>query len=269
MVICPNCGHANADDAMTCEECMVLLDKDKLPKEESKSEEKSFAEKFSKSISGMSQKAFKSSKEADIMFVFDCTASMGGEIRAMQNAIIDFASTVITEGLNIRMGLIEFRDRNIGEEQTLHKFSDGIFTKKVKEFQAATDKLKASGGGPEPESSPDALMFALDQKFRDCPNKTIVLITDASPRIPDKGTKNYPEGVIKKMKAKDINQYYIVTMLQKPACHVHLQVLEGVQKYGGDGLAFELSKKDADRTEHFKKVLRGLAKSISSKSIAV
>jgi len=269
MVICPNCGHANSDDAMTCEECMVLLDKAKLPKEEPKSESKSFSEKFSKSVSSIGANAFKSSKEADIMFVFDCTGSMGGEIRAMQDAIIDFSSTVITEGLNIRLGLIEFRDRTIGEEIKLHKFTDGVFTKKIKEFQKATDTLSPTGGGPEPESSPDALMLALDQSFRDCPNKTIVLITDASPRIPDKDTKNYPDEVINKMKSKNINQYYIVTMLQSPRCHIHLQVLEGVQKYGGDGLAFELSKKDTERAEHFKKVLRGLAKSISSKSISV
>ena len=269
MIICPNCGHANADDAMTCEECMVLLNKEKLPKEEPKTESESFSEKFSKSISGMGANAFKSSKEADIMFVFDCTGSMGGEIRAMQDAIIDFSSTVITEGLNIRLGLIEFRDHTIGEKITLHKFSDGVFTKKIKEFQETTNKLVAKGGGPEPESSPDALMLALDQPFRDCPNKTIVLITDASPRIPDKDTSNYPTDIIRKMRTKDINQYYLVTMLQSPRCHIHLQVLEGVQEYGGDGLAFELSKKDTDRAEHFKKVLRGLAKSISSKSISV
>lgn len=262
MIICPNCGHANPDDAMTCEECMALLDKAKLPKKDS------FTERLSKSVASLGKNTFKSSKEADIMFVFDCTGSMGGEIRAMQDAIIDFANIIIPEGLNIRLGLIEFRDRTIGEEIKLHKFSDGVFTKKIEEFQQATNTLKADGGGPEPESSPDALMLALDQPFRNCPNKTIVLITDASPRIPDKDTTNYPTEVIKKMESKDINQYYIVTMLQTTRCHTHLEVLEGVQKYGGDGLAFELSKKDASRAEHFKKVLRGLAKSISSKSVS-
>lgn len=269
MIICPNCGHANPDSAMTCEECMVLLDKSKLPKEEPKDKkEGSFADKLSKSMSIKGENILKSTKEADIMFVFDCTGSMGGEIGAMQEAIIDFASSIVSDGLNIRVGLVEFRDRLEGEEQILHKFSDGVFTKKIKEFQAVISKLVASGGGDEPESSPDAVMLALDQPFRDCPNKTIVLITDASPHLPDKETKSYEE-VVAKMKKKNINQFYLVTMLTNPICHVHLKLLEGVQSYGGDGLAFELSKKDTERKEHFKKVLRGLAKSISSKSIAI
>jgi len=269
MINCPNCGAVNPDGAMTCEECMVLLDKSKLPKEEPDDTKKSFAEQLAKSISGTKGATiFKSMKKADIMFVFDCTGSMGSEIRAMQDAIMDFAASIVTDGLNIRLGLVEFRDRIIGEEHVLHKFSDGVFTKKIKEFKGIVGKLEATGGGPEPESSPDALMLALNQNFRDCPNKTIVLITDASPRIPDKDTKSYSE-VIAKMKEKNINQYYIVTMLESPRCHKHLEILEGVQKYGGDGLAFELSKKDTDRKDHFKKVLKGLAKSISSKSISI
>jgi Mg-chelatase subunit ChlD len=255
----------NPDDAVTCSECMVLLDPSKLPKEEPE-EKGEFAEKLKKTIDAGKLNEISATRKADIMFVFDCTGSMGGEIRAMQDAIIDFASAVKADGLDIQLGLIEFRDRTIGEEQKLHKFDGSVFTRKMSEFQKAVDKLKAEGGGPEPESSPDALMLAMDQEFRDTQNKTIVLITDAPPHIPDKSTKSYDE-VIAKLKEKDINQFYVVTMLKKSSCHVHLKLLEGVQKYGGDGLAFELSKKDEDRKNHFKKVLMGLAKSISSKSV--
>jgi hypothetical protein len=264
MIVCPNCGEMNPDDAMTCSECMVLLNKEKLPKEE----KSDFAEQFARSVAKIGSEGFASKKIADVMFVFDCTASMGGEIRAMQDAIIEFARTVTADGLNVRLGLVEFRDRSIGEKLELHRFSDGVFTKKLGEFQKAVDKLKAKGGGAIPESSPDALMLALEQDFRDCPNKTIVLITDAPPRIPDVDTPSY-NPVIARMEKKDINQFYVVTMLKDPNCHIHLELLEGVQKYGGDGLAFELSKKDTERKEHFIKVLRGLAKSISSKSVTM
>lgn len=267
MVKCPACGAANTDDAIVCSECAAALDIDKLPKE-TESGEKSFADSFSKSIATRAPEVIKAKKMADIMFVFDCTGSMYGEIRAMQDAIIDFARSVKADGLDIRLGLVEFRDRTIGEEHKLHRFTEGAFTKNMTEFQSAVDCLSASGGGPEPESSPDALMLALQQEFRDCPNKTIVLITDASPHLPDKDTRSY-EQVIAKLKERNINQFYVVTMLQRVGCQVHLKLLEGVQKYGGDGLAFELSKKDAERSEHFKKVLRGLAKSISSKSVTM
>jgi len=262
MIICPNCGASNPSDAMTCSECMVLLNKEKLPKEK----KDDFATKFGQTVSKMDLEKLSNRKIADIMFVFDCTGSMSGEIKAMQEAIIDFASSVTSEGLDIRVGLIEFRDRTIGEEHKLHKFSGEVFTKKIKEFQNSISSLRATGGGPAPESSPDAIMLALEQDFRDCPNKTIVLITDAPPHLPDKETQSY-EQVVNKMKEKDTNQFYIVTMLQSPECHVHLKLLEGIQENGGDGLAFELSKKDVERKEHFKKVLQGLAKSISSKSV--
>lgn len=265
MIKCTNCGAANPDDAATCKECFVLLNKEELPSEpaEAVGGTKAEATKFAT----LSAAKFQSKKQADIMFVFDCTGSMMGEIRAMQDAIIDFASTVKADGLDIRLGLVEFRDCTIGEELVLHDFSGEVFTKKVSEFQEAVDKLSASGGGPEPESSPDALMLALEQEFRDCPNKTIVLITDAPPHLPDYHTNSYEE-VIDKMKEKNVNQFYVVTMLSYPKCHVHLKLLEGVQQHGGDGLAFELSKNDEDRKAHFVKVLRGLAKSISSKSVA-
>jgi hypothetical protein len=200
------------------------------------------------------------------MFVFDCTGSMQGEIRAMQDAIIDFAEAVKSEGLDIRLGLIEFRDRFENEEHILHLFDGNVFATDMTKFKQIVDTLKAKGGGPTPESSPDALMLALEQTFRDIPNKTIVLITDAPPHLPDKSTPSYRE-VIAQMEKKDINQFYVVTMLKKKACKVHLKLLEGVHRYGGDGLAFELSKKDGQRKNHFKKVLMGLAKSISSKSV--
>jgi len=203
------------------------------------------------------------------MFVIDCTGSMQGEIDAMKEDIIYFADFVMNEGLDINLGLIEFRDRLINEEHALHEFSDGIFTKKILEFQKAISLLKASGGGDEPESSPDALMLALKQKFRDCPNKVIVLITDASPHLPDKEVKSYDQ-IINKMKDIDLNQLYLVTMLDKGSgCLVHLKLLEGIVAYGGHGLAFNLSQKDKSRKENFKKVLAGLAKSITTKSVTL
>lgn len=206
-------------------------------------------------------------KTVDIMFVFDTTSSMHGEIRAMQDVLIDFAKLIGADGLDFRLGLISFMDRNVGKEHTLFKFSDGVFTKKLDEFQKATDSLKPTPAGPNPcESSPDALMLALQQDFRDCPNKVIVLITDAPPRLPDKDTKSYDQ-VTAKLKEKNINQFYLVTTLQQRECQAHLKLLEAVQHNGGDGLAFELSKKADERKEHFKKVLLHLGKALTTKSV--
>lgn len=57
MIICHNCGAMNSDDALTCSECMVLLDKDKIPKDEiedkSPKSESTFGERFAKSVSAV------------------------------------------------------------------------------------------------------------------------------------------------------------------------------------------------------------------------
>ena len=271
MKICPNCGSANAKNATTCQECMFIFqEKQFVDQSQEKPKEKSFSERLSQSMSGNNfDQQFKSSRSTDIMFVFDCTGSMRGEIKAMKECVIDFANSIITEGINMRLGLIEFRDRLVNQEHKLHKFSDGVFTKAINEFQQTVSSFKAKGGGNNKgESSPDALMLALDQPFRNIPNKTIVLITDEPPHIPDKTTNSVDE-VIKKMKAKDINLYYIITLLKNPKCHKHFEILEGVQKYGGDGLVFEITEQESERGQHFGKVLLGLAKSISTKSIAM
>lgn len=256
----------NADDDFSCSECGVLLDE---KKESPDSGTDDFAAKISKSVHGIDISKLTAKKKADIMFVFDITSSMRGEIRAMQDAIIDFATSIVSDGLDIRLGLISFMDRTVGKEHKLFKFSDGVFTDQMPEFQEAVNSFRPTPAGPAiEESSPDALMLALGQKFRDCPNKTIVLVTDAPPRIPDKEVKSYKQ-VLEGLVEKDINQFYLVTRLSSKWCQVHLKFLETVQGNGGDGLAFEISSKDDERKENFKKVLRGLAKSISTKSVTM
>ncbi len=266
MITCPNCGELNPEDATFCDnpECGALLNPDKLQKSE---DTDSFADDLRKTMTGDKFQQLAKQKVTDIMFVFDCTSSMTGEIRAMQDAIIDFAGIIQKEALDFRLGLIEFRDRTVNEEHILHKFNGEAFTKNIKMFQDAVDKLRATGGGPEPESSPDAVLLATRQAFRDCPNRTIVLITDASPHMPDVETPSY-DFLITKLNEAKINLFYVVTKLELPRCQTHLKLIEGVKRNGGDGIAFNLAAGDnsEERKEHFIRVLRNLGKSISTKS---
>lgn len=54
------------------------------------------------------------------------------------------------------------------------------------------------------------------------------------------------------MKEKDINFFLVVTMLQNLKCHKYLEILEGVQTYGGDGLVFKITM--MERNHHFGKI---------------
>jgi hypothetical protein len=116
------------------------------------------------------------------------------------------------------------------------------------------------GGGDEPESSLDAIMFALRQPFNPEGNKVIVLVTDAPPHIPDKDTKSIDQ-VVNEIARLQINQVYLVCPTQDPRNQVYLKLLEKTR-----GMAFELGKGDdfRQRSQDFQKTLMALGKTISS-----
>lgn len=198
-------------------------------------------------------------RSADIMFVLDCTGSMQGEIDGIKDAIISFADSIKSDGVRARVGLIQFRDRLIHEEHQVLTFNGEIFTSDPAIFRNEVAKLKASGGGDEPESSLDAILLALRQPFSNVASKVIVLVTDASPHIPDLETKSI-EYTVQAIRKGNIQQLYLVIPTQDVNCQIYLKLLEATR-----GLAFELGQ-DSDfrkRAEDFKRTLMSLGKTIS------
>ncbi|MBE9009039.1 VWA domain-containing protein [Pseudanabaenaceae cyanobacterium LEGE 13415] len=206
------------------------------------------------------QKVIQNQRKADILFVLDCTGSMQGEIDAVRDAITSFADTIQSQSVRARVGLIEFRDRLIGEEQRVVLFDGEPFTSNPTVFREQVAKLRAKGGGDEPESSLDAVLLALDQPFDPSANKVIVLVTDAPPHIPDATVQNIDQ-VVQKMREITVDQFYVVMKTNDSRSQVYLRLLEGRR-----GLAFEIGKGDDFRTraEDFKRTLMALGKTIST-----
>ncbi len=265
MKICPNCGAANSDTAKFCNECATALTV--------KKPEESPVDKVPKPTGGggvdaaslarsilTNKAALQGKRKADIMFVLDCTASMQGEIDAIRDAILAFADTISSDGVRARVGLIEFRDRLIGEEQRVLMFGSEPFTNDPSAFRREVAALRARGGGDEPESSLDAVMLALRQPFAADGNKVIVLVTDAPPHIPDRETKSI-EQVVEAIRGASIHQLYLVMDTKSSASQVYLKLLEGSR-----GMAFDLGRGDdfRSRAEDFKRTLMALGKTISS-----
>ncbi|MBP1464445.1 VWA domain-containing protein [Candidatus Chloroploca sp. M-50] len=264
MKVCSNCGAHNGDAREYCYECGNALAG--LPEPGTSAmpglsgSRKVDPASLSASIAGgIASKQFSSGRRADVMFVLDCTGSMAGEIRAIRDAIIAFANTIESDGVRVRVGLIEFRDRLIHEEARVLTFSGQPFTSDPGEFRKQVSKLSASGGGDEPESSLDALILASRQPFGADNTKVIVLVTDAPPHIPDKDTKTVKEVVDAFIKA-GIAQFYMVIRIDDPRSQVYLELLTGRQ-----GLAFDIGKGDDfnSRAEHFKRTLMNLGKTLS------
>jgi Mg-chelatase subunit ChlD len=147
--------------------------------------------------------------QLDLMFVLDVTGSMQKQIDGVRESIFNFARELQTKGLDFRIAMLAFRDRLNGEEPELLTFEEGPFTRDLKRFQDAVGRLKADGGGDEPESSMDALTLAARQPFRPTASKVLLLITDATPKLPDKETKTVEEAVAV-LKEHKIDQVHLI-----------------------------------------------------------
>lgn len=264
---CGSCGSTNEKNAKFCTECGVSLPPDL--KVEPKKTPSSIPDDLDGTISSevsatnfaqslMNFQNLQSQRSADVMFVLDCTSSMGGEIEAIKDAIGGFADTIESQGVRVRVGLIEFRDRLINEQQRVLTFDGEPFTSNARAFRAEVSKLRASGGGDIPESSLDAMMLALAQPYGQA-NKAIVLITDAPPHIPDRDTKSLEE-VIERIKQIKVDQMYLIIRTEDKDSQVYLKLLEGRR-----GMAFEIGRGEdfRERAEDFKRTLMSLGKTIS------
>lgn len=264
MKTCSNCGASNSDALKFCGECGAALDAAKL----ASTVESRMPTSTSVGVDAASlahsivtnKGALEGKRKADVMFVLDCTGSMQGEIDAVRDAIAGFADSITSDGVRVRVGLIEFRDRLIGEEHRALKFDGQPFTRDPAAFRREVSALRATGGGDEPESSLDAVMLALRQPFAPDGNKVIVLVTDAPPHVPDKETKSIEE-VTAAIKSAGVQQFYLVIRAKESSSQVYLKLLEGTR-----GMAFDLGIGDdfRRRAEDFKRTLMALGKTISS-----
>jgi len=145
---------------------------------------------------------------ADVIFLFDTTGSMGGEISDAKANAISFANDLETNGVDYRLGLIEFRD--IAVDGTMGLVNHGM-TDTADGFRELVDPLSASGGGDYPESSIDAIKeAAVNLGLREDAAKIFILITDATPLLPPaSGTRTSPEEALDLMNRHNITFFSV------------------------------------------------------------
>lgn len=106
----------------------------------------------------------------DFVFIVDVTGSMQPYIDAVKANISRFVSTLLSRGIDYRIGLIFFSDI----VERVYQPTDNVNT-----FLAWLSDVRAYGGGDEKENALEALKVSKNIAFRPSANRVVVLITDA------------------------------------------------------------------------------------------
>lgn len=153
----------------------------------------------------------------DIVFVIDATESMQPLIDKVKSLTLSFREE-LEEGLkknrriikNLRIKVIVFRDYYVDDKYAMEESRFFILPDEKQDFYNFVSKVKAGGGGDEPESGLEALALALRSNFvkdGDKRRHVIVLFTDASAhpfeQQMDGVPSNYPTNMF-----KDISELY-------------------------------------------------------------
>lgn len=126
----------------------------------------------------------------DIVFVIDATESMQPLIDKVKSLTLSFREE-LEKGLkenrriikNLRIKVIVFRDYYVDDKYAMEESRFFILPEEKQDFYNFVSKVKAGGGGDEPESGLEALTLALRSNFvkeGDKKRHVIVLFTDAS-----------------------------------------------------------------------------------------
>jgi Mg-chelatase subunit ChlD len=137
-----------------------------------------------------SARALPARRTIDLAFVLDTTGSMGEEIEAVKATVRTVADKLAGDQTNIRIGLVEYKDRT--DETVTRVFP---FSADLRGFARSVDGLIASGGGDMPEDMHAGLTTALDKlDWRaDSVARLVVVIADAPPHLDYQDQKDYAD----------------------------------------------------------------------------
>jgi Mg-chelatase subunit ChlD len=116
----------------------------------------------------------------DLAFVLDTTGSMSEEIEAVKQTINAVAAQLSTDQTDVRIGLVEYKDR--GDELVTKAYP---FSSNLKAFSRSVAGLSASGGGDVPEDMQKGVQDALEklQWRTNAVSRMVVVIADAPPQL--------------------------------------------------------------------------------------
>lgn len=127
-------------------------------------------------------------KNAELVFVIDSTGSMSGAIENVKTRITSFVNSLETQGVNLRIGIVEYRDiEEDGMDSTIiHELNHSPWMNSTSEMVEVLNGISAGGGGDYPETVIDGLGYLVDGEtipWSSDSYKFAVVLTDAGYKI--------------------------------------------------------------------------------------
>ncbi len=141
----------------------------------------------------------------DFVFIIDITGTMQTSINGIKNNIEKFVESLVSRGIDYRLGLVLFSDVVERAYQP---------TDNVQDFLKWISTVEASGGMDEPENALEALAEIGRMKFRPPANRVAVMITDAPYHQQGgrgNGRTNYTTETITEFLKKNETQLFCIT----------------------------------------------------------
>ena len=156
-------------------------------------------------------------QKVDLVFIVDCTGSMGPYIKQAQKHIRTIAETVSRTAFSVKLALVEYKDHPPQDRTFITRVHD--FTLSLSDMKTWVDGMRASGGGDGPESVACALHEATKLSFREDSTKMCVLIGKVANKAQIKlstisrlthNTKERAENVIKKLFLESLQIWLLI-----------------------------------------------------------
>ncbi|KAI9202890.1 uncharacterized protein BJ171DRAFT_163291 [Polychytrium aggregatum] len=129
----------------------------------------------------------------DLLFLLDCTASMGPYIAKATESINTIVETIANaEQSDVIVGLISYRDHPPQDLSYVTRCYP--FTSSIPEMKTHLAMQRPQGGGDGPEAVTAALNDALKMNWRPNSTKVLVLIADAPPHGIGERHDGFPDG---------------------------------------------------------------------------
>jgi hypothetical protein len=137
-----------------------------------------------------SERQLPARRTIDLAFVLDTTGSMSEEIDAVKATIKMVAEKLSTDQTDVRIGLVEYKDR--GDELVTKAYP---FSSNLSAFSQQVSGIAASGGGDLPEDMQKGVQDAIEKlSWRsDAVSRMVVVIADAPPHLDYQDEKSFAD----------------------------------------------------------------------------